>query len=88
MNFSSIKQTGFLGLWGESIDAVDFYTAKIERLARDVSDISFYPCILLFTSETQEINFYLPRSSKISNHGGGVGDQLYIILLRPLFIYF
>ncbi|MBA0579371.1 hypothetical protein Gorai_021630, partial [Gossypium raimondii] len=44
--------TGFLGLWGESVDAVDFYTAKNERLSRD------------------EINFYLLRSSKISDHGG------------------
>ncbi|TYI20155.1 hypothetical protein ES332_A07G216700v1 [Gossypium tomentosum] len=37
MNFSSIKQMGFLGLWGESVDAVDFYTAKTERLSRDIS---------------------------------------------------
>ncbi|KAK8491247.1 hypothetical protein V6N11_051259 [Hibiscus sabdariffa] len=32
-----LKKTGFLGLWGDSVDAVDFYTAEIERLSRDIS---------------------------------------------------
>ncbi|PPD99761.1 hypothetical protein GOBAR_DD03233 [Gossypium barbadense] len=32
-----LLKTGFLGLWGESVDAVDFYTAKNERLSRDIS---------------------------------------------------
>ncbi|KAE8701338.1 Calcium permeable stress-gated cation channel 1 [Hibiscus syriacus] len=32
-----LLKTGFLGLWGDSVDAVDFYTAKIERLARDIA---------------------------------------------------
>ncbi|XP_021274794.1 CSC1-like protein At3g21620 isoform X2 [Herrania umbratica] len=30
-------KTGFLGLWGNSVDAIDFYTSKIERLSRDIS---------------------------------------------------
>ncbi|XWS75768.1 hypothetical protein CRYUN_Cryun01aG0120600 [Craigia yunnanensis] len=30
-------KTGFHGLWGNSIDAIDFYTSKIERLSRDIS---------------------------------------------------
>ncbi|XP_022759043.1 CSC1-like protein At3g21620 isoform X2 [Durio zibethinus] len=30
-------QTGFLGLWGNSVDAIDFYTCKVERLSRDIS---------------------------------------------------
>ncbi|XVE72418.1 hypothetical protein DITRI_Ditri11bG0038100 [Diplodiscus trichospermus] len=30
-------KTGFLGLWGHSVDAIDFYTSKIERLSRDIS---------------------------------------------------
>ncbi|XVE72421.1 hypothetical protein DITRI_Ditri11bG0038200 [Diplodiscus trichospermus] len=30
-------KTGFLGLWGHSIDAIDFCTSKIERLSRDIS---------------------------------------------------
>jgi hypothetical protein len=30
-------QTGFLGLCGSKVDAIDFYTAAIERLSRDVS---------------------------------------------------
>ncbi|MBA0704715.1 hypothetical protein Golax_016955 [Gossypium laxum] len=60
MNFSSIKQTGFLGLWGESVDAVDFYTAKNERLSRDVSDISFYS--LYFISLEREKITSNPKS--------------------------
>ncbi|KAG4192887.1 hypothetical protein ERO13_A07G186100v2 [Gossypium hirsutum] len=32
-----LLKMGFLGLWGESVDAVDFYTAKTERLSRDIS---------------------------------------------------
>ncbi|GLT94075.1 hypothetical protein SLE2022_118350 [Rubroshorea leprosula] len=32
----SIK-TGFLGLCGSRVDAIDFYTSKIERLSRDIS---------------------------------------------------
>ncbi|KAE8654910.1 Calcium permeable stress-gated cation channel 1 [Hibiscus syriacus] len=29
--------TGFLGLWGNRVDAIDFYTSKAERLSRDIS---------------------------------------------------
>ncbi|MBA0715497.1 hypothetical protein Golax_014390, partial [Gossypium laxum] len=43
--FLSIKQTGFLGLWGNRVDAIDFYTSIVERLSRDVSRIcSFNDC--------------------------------------------
>ncbi|MBA0686456.1 hypothetical protein Goari_014058, partial [Gossypium aridum] len=34
--FLSIKQTGFLGLWGNRVDAIDFYTSIVERLSRDI----------------------------------------------------
>ncbi|GAU14512.1 hypothetical protein TSUD_250540, partial [Trifolium subterraneum] len=30
------KKTGFLGLCGSKVDAIDFYTAAIERLSRDI----------------------------------------------------
>ncbi|XP_057955863.1 CSC1-like protein At3g21620 isoform X5 [Malania oleifera] len=30
-------KTGFLGLWGIRVDAIDFYTAKIERLSRKIN---------------------------------------------------
>ncbi|KAJ4730079.1 Calcium permeable stress-gated cation channel 1 [Melia azedarach] len=30
-------KTGFLGLWGETVDAIDFYTSKIERLKKEIS---------------------------------------------------
>ncbi|MBA0802839.1 hypothetical protein Gohar_013109, partial [Gossypium harknessii] len=32
----SLKQTGFLGLWGNRVDAIDFYTSIVERLSRDI----------------------------------------------------
>ncbi|PPS19911.1 hypothetical protein GOBAR_AA00670 [Gossypium barbadense] len=32
-------KTGFLGLWGNRVDAIDFYTSIVERLSRDVSSI-------------------------------------------------
>lgn len=35
--FLSIKQTGYLGLLGNRVDAIDFYTSNIERLAKEVS---------------------------------------------------
>ncbi|MBA0590213.1 hypothetical protein Gorai_018928, partial [Gossypium raimondii] len=28
--------TGFLGLWGNRVDAIDFYTSFVERLSRDI----------------------------------------------------
>ncbi|OMO89255.1 hypothetical protein CCACVL1_07963 [Corchorus capsularis] len=32
-----LMKTGFLGLWGNSIDAIEHYTYKVERLSRDIS---------------------------------------------------
>ncbi|XP_043689361.1 calcium permeable stress-gated cation channel 1-like [Telopea speciosissima] len=29
-------KTGFLGLWGEEVDAIDFYTSKIDQLSKDI----------------------------------------------------
>ncbi|XP_021822928.1 CSC1-like protein At3g21620 isoform X1 [Prunus avium] len=31
------KKTGFLGLWGNRVDAIDFYTSEIERLLKEIS---------------------------------------------------
>lgn len=38
------KQTGFLGLWGNRVDAIDFYTSEIERLSEEVRNtiLEFY----------------------------------------------
>lgn len=30
------KQGGFLGCYGESVDAIDFYSSEIERLSKEV----------------------------------------------------
>ncbi|XP_060672077.1 CSC1-like protein At3g21620 isoform X5 [Ziziphus jujuba] len=30
-------KTGFLGLWGRRVDAIDFYTSEIERLSEEIS---------------------------------------------------
>ncbi|KAH9744871.1 CSC1-like protein [Citrus sinensis] len=30
-------KTGFLGLWGKTVDAIDFYTSKIETLKKEIS---------------------------------------------------
>lgn len=32
-----MKQTGYLGLWGKSVDAIDYYESEIERLSKEVS---------------------------------------------------
>ncbi|KAL7000051.1 Calcium permeable stress-gated cation channel 1 [Sarracenia purpurea var. burkii] len=32
-----IKQTGFLGLWGKRVDAIDFYTSEVKRLSEEIS---------------------------------------------------
>ena len=32
-----VKQTGFLGLCGERVDAIEFYREEIERLSKEVS---------------------------------------------------
>ncbi|ERN05485.1 calcium permeable stress-gated cation channel 1 [Amborella trichopoda] len=29
------RKTGFLGLWGEKVDSIDFYTAEIEKLSKE-----------------------------------------------------
>lgn len=34
-----ILQTGFLGLFGKQVDAIDYYAAEIERLAKEVGTI-------------------------------------------------
>lgn len=34
-------QTGFLGLCGDKVDAIDYQTAEIERLSKEV--IVFFP---------------------------------------------
>ena len=36
----SYAQTGFLGLCGDSVDSIDFYTSKIEGLSEEVSRTS------------------------------------------------
>ncbi|KAL8045977.1 hypothetical protein ABFX02_08G149500 [Erythranthe guttata] len=33
-----VKKTGFLGLWGEKVDAIDHQTAKIETLSKQISE--------------------------------------------------
>lgn len=35
--FLHATQTGFLGLCGEAVDAIDFYASKIDRLIKEVS---------------------------------------------------
>ncbi|KAI9178206.1 hypothetical protein LWI28_023828 [Acer negundo] len=32
-----LLKTGFLGLWGDKVDAVDFYTSKINKLTKEMS---------------------------------------------------
>ncbi|KAH9744858.1 CSC1-like protein [Citrus sinensis] len=36
-------KTGFLGLWGETVDPIDFYTSKIETLKKEASSKSVIP---------------------------------------------
>lgn len=58
-------QTGFLGLWGESVDSIDYYKHQIEEIEKRVScdyhftfrllmlyDVifSFSPCVLVHVS--------------------------------------
>lgn len=35
------NQTGFLGLWGKKVDAIDHYIAEIEKLNEQVSVFVF-----------------------------------------------
>ncbi|GMG98694.1 hypothetical protein Nepgr_000534 [Nepenthes gracilis] len=30
-------KTGFLGIWGDRVDAIDYYTAKVEKLSKEIS---------------------------------------------------
>lgn len=41
-------QTGFLGLWGNKVDAIDYYTSEIEKLSKEVSGKFEALCILHF----------------------------------------
>ena len=34
---TSCEQTGFLGLWGDEVDAINYYSSKIEILSKEVS---------------------------------------------------
>lgn len=34
---TSCEQTGFLGLWGDQVDAINYYSSKIEILSKEVS---------------------------------------------------
>lgn len=38
-NHLILKQTGFLGLWGQTVDSIDFYKAEIEKLSKEVRAI-------------------------------------------------
>ncbi|KAL3509832.1 hypothetical protein ACH5RR_029233 [Cinchona calisaya] len=33
-----LTKTGFLGFWGKTVDAIDFYTSEIDRLSKEISD--------------------------------------------------
>ncbi|KAK4491926.1 hypothetical protein RD792_002708 [Penstemon davidsonii] len=33
-----VTKTGFLGLWGEKVDAIDYQTAEVERLSKEVAE--------------------------------------------------
>ncbi|KAL8462685.1 hypothetical protein ACS0TY_033636 [Phlomoides rotata] len=33
-----MTKTGFLGLWGEKVDAIDYQTAEIERLSKEIAE--------------------------------------------------
>jgi lysine-specific demethylase 3 len=34
-------QTGFLGLWGGKVDAIDYHISEIEKLSEEVSSFNF-----------------------------------------------
>ena len=40
-------QTGFLGLFGDKVDAIDFYTSEIEKLSKEVSGTFLDPYIIV-----------------------------------------
>lgn len=48
-SYLSMEQTGWLGLWGNTLDAIDFYTSNIEKLENEVSGtVSFPHCNFKF----------------------------------------
>jgi len=44
-------QTGYLGLWGDRVDAIDFYTTEINRLSKEVSCASYVYLTMLITKK-------------------------------------
>lgn len=38
-------QTGFLGLWGTKVDAIDYYAAEIEKLSQEVRPVFMPKCM-------------------------------------------
>lgn len=51
--FFILVQTGFLGLSGEKVDAIDYYTSEVEKLSKEVSNyllvVQWFPSLLLLT---------------------------------------
>lgn len=68
-------QTGFLGLRGEKVDAIDYYSSNIEKLSEEVG----YPCPLLISSVllqricTLEFSFKL-ITSRICDQCSGISS--------------
>jgi len=44
-------QTGFLGLWGDRVDAIDFYTAVVNKLSEEVSSAFYVYFTMLITKK-------------------------------------
>ena len=38
-------QTGLLGLWGKKVDAIEYYTSKIEKLSEEVRQTCHFAMI-------------------------------------------
>lgn len=34
----SMTKTGFLGLWGQKVDSIDYYTEEVERLTKEIAE--------------------------------------------------
>lgn len=49
-------QTGFLGLCGDKVDAIDYYTAEIDKLSKEVSE-TFCPFGFIMLSMILLYNF-------------------------------
>lgn len=65
-------QTGFLGLWGEKVDAIDHYIAEIEKLNDQVS-VTIFSYIQRFLLEITENVFFL--ISFVDNGGKEEGKE-------------